>query len=438
MRNNTTVSEVRNESLGEMYYRIAHKSGLDIYVFPKKMSTAYALFGTRYGAIDNCFRLAGEEDFARVPDGIAHFLEHKMFENEDGSDTNEKFTRLGASANAFTSSEMTAYEFSCTENFYESLAVLLEYVTHPYYTEENIAKEQGIIGQEIGMYDDSPVWRIYYELLNLLYHKDNIRLDVCGTVESIAQITPEHLYRCYNTFYHLSNMALVVCGDVAPEEVIRVADEQLPESTEPLVIERYFEAEPDFVVGKRSTLKMDIGKTQFAIGLKDVRKKTNGREDAKHRATVGLLIDVLFGISGEFYNRLYEEGLLNNSFAAFYENSRTSAFLMLSGESDAPEAVYDRFIETMQNTRQNPPSRADFERMKRVAYASYVRSFDATDGIANSMLSAIFEGVDYLDVGNMISEITYGYFVDTFNGLFDEERCVMAILEPNEPNEEGE
>lgn len=432
MRNKTTVTEVHHASLGEMYYRIEHRSGLDIYVFPKKMSTAYALFGTRYGSVDNCFRLAGEEDFARVPDGIAHFLEHKMFENEDGSDTNEKFTRLGAAANAYTSNEMTAYEFSCTENVYESLAVLLEYVTHPYYTVENIAKEQGIIGQEIGMYDDSPVWRIYYELLQLLYAKDNIRINVCGTVESIAEITPEHLYRCYNTFYHLSNMALIVCGDVDPNKVISVADEQLPESTEPLVIERYFEAEPDNVVAKRSTVKMDIGKTQFAIGLKDVRKKEGGNADAKHRLTVGLLIDILFGISGKFYNELYEEGLLNNSFSAFYETSQTAGFLMLTGESDAPETVYDRFVSAMREAKEHPPAHEDFERMKRVAYASYVRSFDSTDGIANNMLNAIFEGVDYLDIGELISGITYENAVSVLRSLFCEEYCVMAVLEPNE------
>lgn len=431
MRNNTVTTEVRNAALGEMYYRIAHKSGLDIYVFPKKMSTAYALFGTRYGSVDNCFRLAGEEEYARVPDGIAHFLEHKMFENEDGSDTNEKFTRLGAAANAYTSNEMTAYEFSCTENVYESLALLLDYVTHPYYTEENIAKEQGIIGQEIGMYDDSPVWRIYYELLQLLYAKDNIRINVCGTVESIAEITPAHLYRCYNTFYRLSNMALVVCGDVDPTEVIRVADEVLPESTEPAIIERYFEAEPNSVVAKRSTVKMDIGKTQFAIGLKDVRKKEGGYADAKHRLTVGFLVDILFGISGKFYNELYEEGLINNSFSAFYESSQTAAFLMLTGESDTPEEVYARFADAMRKAKENPPAREDFDRMKRVAYASYVRSFDSTDGIANSMLNAVFEGIDYLEIGNIISEITYEETVEAMNGLFNEEYCVMAVIEPN-------
>lgn len=432
MRNKTVTKEIRNPSIGEMYYRIEHKSGLDIYVFPKKMSTSYALFGTRYGAIDNCFRLAGEENYTRVPDGIAHFLEHKMFENEDGSDTNEKFTRLGASANAFTSGEMTAYEFSCTENVYESLAILLDYVTHPYFTEESIAKEQGIIGQEIGMYDDNPVWRIYYELLRLLYTKDNIRINVCGSVESIAEITPAHLYRCYNTFYRLSNMALVVCGDVDPQEVIRVADEQLPNSTEPIVIDRYFEAEPETVAAKRSKIKLDIGKTQFAVGLKDIRSHRGGYADTKHRITVGLLIDILFGISGRFYNELYEEGLINSSFSVFYESSRTAAFLMMTGESDSPETVYNRFVATMKEAAENPPAMEDFERMKRVAYASYLRAFDSTDGIANSMLNHIFEDVDFLEIGNIISSITYDDLTATLLHLFDEERCVMAVIEPNE------
>ena len=432
MRNKTEITEVRNQTVGEMYYRVAHKSGLSIYVFPKKMSTSYALFGTRYGAIDNCFRLSGEEAFARVPDGIAHFLEHKMFENEDGSDTNEKFTRLGAAANAFTSNEMTAYEFSCTENVYESLGILLDYVRHPYFTKENIAKEQGIIGQEIGMYDDNPIWRIYYELLRLLYVKDNIRINVCGTVESIAEITPEHLYRCYNTFYHLSNMALVICGDVDPDKVIAVADEYLPDSTEPIEIDRYFEAEPKEIAGKRSVIKLDIGKSQFAIGVKDTREKQGGRADAKHRITVGILVDILFGVSGRFYNELYDAGLINSSFASFYECSRTCAFLMLTGESDAPEKVYDRFVELMREAKKNPPPREDFERMKRVEYSSYVRGFDSTDGIANAMLAHIFEGVDLLEVGDILAEITYEDVISVMNELLDEDRYAMAVIEPKE------
>ena len=227
MTNETKVSCRESKALRERYYHIEHKSGLNIYVIPKKMSTSYALFATRYGGRDNCFRLEGEAEYTRVPDGIAHFLEHKLFESEDGTDTFERFARLGANANAYTTTDMTAYEFSCTENFDECLSVLLDFVTHPHFTDENVQKEQGIIAQEIRGGEDNPFRRVYYDMLNLLYQKDNVRIEVAGTVASIARITPEYLYRCYNTFYQLSNMALVVCGDVEYEKVISIADEQL-------------------------------------------------------------------------------------------------------------------------------------------------------------------------------------------------------------------
>ena len=199
MKRETSITLRENKALGERYYEIHHKSGLRIYFIPKDFSVTYALFATQYGSIDNVFRLAGEESFAKVPEGIAHFLEHKMFENEDGTDTFERFAKIGASANAFTSNDMTAYEFSCTDNVYEALEILLDYVTHPYFTKENVQKEQGIIGQEIQMCDDNPMRRLYQELLANLFSQDAVRINICGTKDTIAQITPELLYRCYNT-----------------------------------------------------------------------------------------------------------------------------------------------------------------------------------------------------------------------------------------------
>ena len=239
----TTILEHRNDSLGEMYYEIRHRSGLPIYVIPKDLSTTYALFATRYGSLDNCFSVNESEAPLTVPDGIAHFLEHKMFEAEDGTDTFERFAQIGASANAFTSNDMTAYEFSCTDEPYKALEILLDYVTHPYFTKENVQKEQGIIGQEIGMCDDNPMRRLYYELLNLLYAKDKVRINICGTKESIAEITPELLYQCYNTFYRLSNMALIICGRVECDPIIEVAD-RLLQAEEFSKISRYYAADP--------------------------------------------------------------------------------------------------------------------------------------------------------------------------------------------------
>ena len=217
-----------NKALGEKYYYTHHKSGLDIYIIPKNFTTSYALFSTKYGAIDNCFRLAGDKEFTRVPDGIAHFLEHKMFENEDGSDTFARFAKYGADANAFTGSAMTAYLFSCSDHFEENLEILLDYVTKPYYTPETVAKEQGIIGQEIRMGEDNPHRALYYNLMEALYKDSQIKINVAGTVESIAEITDKLLYKCYDVFYNLSNMMLVVNTAEDPEVVLRVADKILP------------------------------------------------------------------------------------------------------------------------------------------------------------------------------------------------------------------
>ncbi len=431
MRTENKITLHENKQLREHYYRIEHKSGLDIYVFPKKMSTTYGLFATKYGSIDNCFRFAGDREYTVVPDGIAHFLEHKLFENENGQDTFERFAMLGASANAFTSNDMTAYEFSCTEHVYENLEILLDFVTHPYFTEETVKKEQGIIGQEIQMCDDNPMRRLYQELLQLLYVKDNTRINICGTADSIAQITPEYLYTCYHTFYRLSNMALVVCGDVTCDGVIEVADKVL-RSEECKEIQRYFEAEPKTVHKKRSNIQMAVNRPLFAIGIKDNRPITGDREDVKNALILRIVADLLFGTSGEFYNTMYNEGLLNQCFDCGYESSRTSAFFLLWGEADDPEMIFDRVQEWIKRNQIDAPSYEDFVRIKRNNYAAYIRTFDSTEEIANDLLADLFAGADILEVGDILSSITHEDICEKINTFFRAESFSMAIISPTE------
>ena len=251
-----------DKSIGERYYYTKHKSGLDIYVVPKKFRTSYALFSTKYGAADNCFKLEGDKDFVKVPDGIAHFLEHKMFENEDGSDTFERFAKYGADANAFTSSEMTAYLFSCTSHYDENLEILLDYVTKPYFTPQTVAKEQGIIGQEIKMGEDNPSRARYYNTMEALYADSQIKINVAGTVESIAEITADLLYSCYRTFYNLSNMVLVTSGDITMEQVLAVADKVLPMQEEKKIV-RCYNSEKAEVNKKRVKVQMAVSKPMF-------------------------------------------------------------------------------------------------------------------------------------------------------------------------------
>lgn len=428
MNNPITIKE--NHALRERYYKITHPSGLEIFVVPKELSNYYALFGTRYGAIDNCFRTNGNEPFTCVPDGIAHFLEHKLFENEDGTETDARFSSIGASANAFTSADMTAYEFTCTENFYEALEILLDFVTHPYFTKETVQKEQGIIGQEIAMCDDMPTRRLYYEILQALYHRDNTRINVCGTQDSIAQITPEHLYACYRTFYHPANMTLVLCGKIDPEKVYAIADAYLADAPATQKIDRYFEAEPSSIVEKRHAIHMDIARPMFAIGIKDIHSHAGTAEGVKRDYTLRIVSDLLFGTSSSFYERAYDDGLLNARFSSGYEAYRTCAFFLLSGETDDPEEIYNRVLNTIRQAKQAPPAVEDFLRIKKALYAEFIRDFDSTEEIANNLLSLHFSGVDLLDTGDMINSITYQETVAAMNDLFCEDLFSMAIILP--------
>ena len=284
-----------NKMLNEKYHTFKHKSGLEVYVIPKKMTTSYAIFATRYGAIDNKFKLDTDSNFTSVPDGIAHFLEHKLFECEGGIDAFELFAKTGASANAFTSNTMTAYIFSCAENFYESLEILLDFVTHPYFTEQTVQKEQGIIGQEIRMYDDNPGARLQKGLMKALYAKNKIRIDVAGTIESISEINADILYKCYNTFYNLNNMALCVCGDIDVNEVEKVCDKILNKAENITVIRDYEdEDEPHYVNQKRYVCELDVAKPMLAIGIKDTNISNDPSERTKKAYAMEILNEILF------------------------------------------------------------------------------------------------------------------------------------------------
>ncbi len=265
------MNVVKSALLDESYYEYDHPSGLKILVYPKEgYQSAYAIFGTRYGSIDTRFRLKGEKEWTVVPEGIAHFLEHKLFESQD-EDAFARYARTGANANAFTSFDRTCYLFSCTENFGASLEILLDFVQSPYFTKETVDKEQGIIGQEIRMYDDEPNWRVMFNLLTALYHTHPVRIDIAGTIDSIAKIDADLLYTCYRTFYNLNNMVLAVAGKVDPKEVLAIADKVLKPSVD-AVIERSFEEEPEEIVTDHVEQKLSVTVPLFMFGYKETPK----------------------------------------------------------------------------------------------------------------------------------------------------------------------
>lgn len=426
----TDTITVCSNALHEQYTRIRHKSGLTVYVFPKDLSTAYALIATRFGSVDNCFRLAGEAEFTRVPDGVAHFLEHKLFENADGEDTFAKFARTGANANAYTGFRNTAYLFSCTENVYDSLEILLRSVFSPYFTPENVQKEQGIIAQEIRMGEDEPYNVLQYGMLQGLYETHSARIDIAGTVPSIMTITTDILYRCHNAFYHPANMALCVCGRVEADAIVTTVDKILLE-TKPFTVESRYADESPRAFRSRVVRHMPIAKPLFCIGVKDIDIHPDPKERLKKELAMNFIAAMAFGKSGDFYNVLSDEGLLSPSFDVWFYHNAAFSFFSLSGDSDDPETVFRRFSDYVQNHLDEDLNEESFTRCRRVIYASYVKCFDSTEEIANSLITDFaLEGGEIFAYGDLIRQIDLPSVKAVAHALFRPEAFTLSTVLP--------
>ncbi len=422
----------RNDLLREEYRKYSHPSGLDIYIFPKKMTAAYALLGTKYGSIHNRFRRESESEFVTVPDGIAHFLEHKLFTCEDGSDAFERFSDYGADANAYTSFNKTCYLFSCTDRFADSLSELLEFVTHPYFTEESVASEMGIIGEEIRMYDDNPSDRCFYGMLEAMYATHSIRRNICGSEHSIRQITPELLYRCYHTFYRLSNMALVVCGDVSDEEVLAIADAHLPKesNSERVLCENENEREFPHVHMPYREQHMQVSKPLFNIGFKDTNIPTDGNARQRKDAAMSILNEMIFSRCGTLYNRLIERDMISPSLSYGYSISESTAYNSLAGEAEYPRAVLCEIMAELRALSVTGLSREDFQRSRKVMLAEFIKTFDSTDSIANNLFHFICEDCELLSYVELLESVTFEEVCSLFETAFSEEATALSVILP--------
>ncbi len=429
---NKNITTFTSPEVKESYSLYRHPSGLDVYIFPKKLTTAYAIFGTRYGSIDNTFKTDKNGEFITVPDGIAHFLEHKLFTNEDGSDSFERFSELGADANAYTSFNKTAYLFSCTENFGESLRELISFVTHPYFTEQSVAKERGIIAQEIKMYDDSPSDRCFYGMLEGMYKHHSIKRNICGTVETISKITPELLYDCHRVFYSPSNMALVVAGDIEPSLVIDIVDATLDLNTFSSEIIRSDEnaSEPREAASALVECKMNVSKPMFCIGIKDTDIPEDADERQRKDALMAILDEMLFSRCSDFYNDLLEREVITPSFSYGYTISQSSAYNSLAGEASDPHAVLDEVKNHIARTKKTGLDRSDFERAKRVMYAEYVKLFDSTESIANTLLGFACEESSLFGYGDILRSLTFEEVVALFERAFPDECYTLSAVYP--------
>lgn len=338
------MEKIQFDQLQEELYYEKMSNGLDVYVLPKQgFHKTYATFTTKYGSVDNEFVPLGKDQFTHVPDGIAHFLEHKLFEKEDG-DVFQQFSKQGASANAFTTFTRTTYLFSSTSNVQQNLETLINFVQDPYFTEKTVEKEKGIIGQEITMYEDNPDWRVYFGLIENMYHHHPVRIDIAGTIQSIDKITKDLLYECYYTFYHPSNMLLFVVGPVNPEEIMnQVRENQSKKNYQnQSEIRRHFEKEPEDVKEKLRVLPMDVKTPKCYVGIKGAKTDIKGIEMLRYELSINVLLEMLFGKSSQNYFDLYEKGLIDDSFFFDFTQEEGFGFAMIGSDTMNPDEFAKR------------------------------------------------------------------------------------------------
>ncbi|GGN90191.1 EF-P 5-aminopentanol modification-associated protein YfmH [Saccharibacillus kuerlensis] len=395
------------EHLQETLYHEKLDNGLSVYVLPKEgFQKTYATFSTNYGSVDNRFRVAGQEEH-RVPDGIAHFLEHKVFEEPEG-DVFLKFSSQGASSNAFTSFDQTVYLFSATENIEENLETLVNFVQNPYFTDENVEKEKGIIGQEIQMYQDNPDWRVYYGLIEALYKVHPVHIDIAGTIESISEITKETLYTCYNTFYHPSNMLLFVVGGVDPEKVIeQVKANQATKNYGPQAeIERFFDPEPDQVAQERKELNLPVSLPKCLFGFKEPAPNVSGPELIKMDLTTEVMLDLLLGSSTPLYQKLYDEALITDGFGGDFRATSQYAFSVIGGDTRDPDLLMERIREESERLVETGFDEKAFERARKKKIGNYLRMLNSPENIAHEFTRYKFGGGDLFTVLGIYENMT--------------------------------
>ncbi len=419
---------IENKRIKEKYTRIKHKSGLTICLYPmKKYSTAFAIFGAKYGSVDTTFKTKAETEYTTVPEGIAHYLEHKLFENDD-CDALEQYAKTGASANAYTSFDSTAYYFSCTREFEKNLRILINFVTNPYFTEESVQKEQGIISQEIKIYLDDPGWRVFFNGLSSVYHNNPVRIDIAGTTDSIKQIDKDLLYRCYNAFYNLNNMVLSVAGNFEPEQVLRICDELLTAS-EDSGLDILIPEEPYEVKEKRCVQKLYCAVPLFQLSFK--MPNYTGYENTRNFIIYNILFETALGNASPFFSRLYESGLINDTFHVGVFNGRGFFLPTADGESRDPDKVKDEIISELNRLKKEGIPRDEFETVKKMTYGELVGTFNNVSSVAKSAMQAEFNGINIYENVEITAGITYDDVTDALLRL-DTDNYNLSVIEPLE------
>ena len=415
--------------IGEEVIWVTLDNGLPVCIVPKKgFSRKYALFATRYGGMDMRFRLNGQ--WLDTPAGIAHYLEHKMFDTEDGNALQE-LAMNGAEPNAFTSNAITCYYFDSTEKFYENLEILLSFVSVPYFTDESVEKEQGIIGQEIGMIEDNPDWQVYKQLMQSLYHTSPARSPVAGSVESIRKITAQTLYDCYKAFYTPANMCLVVVGDVEPQQVLDIARRVLPKDSGELIERDYGAEEPTEAARAYAEERMEVSMPSFLVGFK-CPPQHGGEEQHRFAAIGELACDVLMGESSPLYARLYSQGLINGSFGAAFDILPGAAYAYAGGDSKDPKAVAEAILAEAQRLAREGVDEDYYKRIVNANFGAALRELNSFESIAVSMAEGRFQGYDPYRFPEIYDSITAADVLAFLRENVTRSHMALSVIAPKE------
>ena len=416
--------QVFESEIGESYIKAVHPSGLKIYILEKpQYNSAYAVFGTKYGSIDTCFSVNGEK--TQVPEGIAHFLEHKLFESEDG-DAFTKYAATGAYANAYTSFDRTCYLFSCSDRFYDNLGILLDFVQSPYFTAETVQKEQGIIGQEIRMYDDNPEWRVMFNMLLAMYKKHPVRIDIAGTVESIAEIDDKLLYKCYNTFYNPSNMFICIAGNVNSEKVLSQINGAV-KTNDPIEIERIGCDEPDEVSESYVEQKLEVAQPIFCFGYKEAMDKPE--RTVKEKVCTSLLLEIIAGDASPLYKKLINEGLINDEFSFEYFTGNGYSSVIFEGESMDPKKVAEEIKSEVERLKADGIDKKLFSAVRCGMYGEAVRSFNSVENIATQLVGCAMSDSGLFDELKYLKSVTPDDIYKRLS-LLENDKTVLSVVIP--------
>ena len=419
---------IESTKIKEKAYFEKLENGLNIIIIPKaNTNKKYIIWGTNFGSIDNRFIIPKTNEEVFIPDGVAHFLEHKMFEQPNGTNSLDTLMALGLDANAYTTNDHTAYLFECSsDKFYEGLDELIDYVQSPYFTDENVEKEKGIIGQEIMMYDDDPGFQLYLNAMDCLYHKNPVKIDIAGTIESISKITPDVLYKCYNTFYHPSNMTLVVCGDFKPEDLIEEIKKRLKNKENQGEIKRIYEDEEQSINKNYKEVNMEVSMPLFMIGFKD--KLPDSEDVVKKHIAIEIILNMLIGKSSDLYKKLYDNGDLISEPDFDYEFSKEYSHVLLSGQSKNPEKILKNVKSEISLFKEKGLNEEHFERIKRKIYGDYVVEYNSVGNIARMFLADSFKGINSFDYIEKYGTVTKEFVEQVLKEVFDEEKMVLSVV----------